>query len=131
MLVLTLGVRAGDAKKLCVTFSDCVAKAEKTDIYRKKISLFEQALTLHKVEDGDLAKIKILLKKADALVREANGDTGYKGEIALKVTHKPEYKEAQYVKARRDLKEIENKVSALSAAEQALYTELSTSLEGN
>jgi len=115
--------------KLCNSFSDCSLKANKTDIYRKKISLYEEALKLFKKSDGEVAKIKVHLFKANAIIREAQGDTGYKGEIPVKVSHKPEYKDAQFQKAEFELKEVEKKLTQLQGSEQELYEELSRILQ--
>jgi hypothetical protein len=115
--------------KVCKTFSECVMKSEKTDIHRKKITFYEEALKIYQPINGNLAKTKVFLLKANSIVREASGDTGYKGEIALKVTHKPEYKKLQFEKARADLKEVEVNLAKLSPTEQSLYDELIKILE--
>ncbi|TGL61827.1 hypothetical protein EHQ58_04225 [Leptospira ognonensis] len=121
----------GTLSKLCNSFSDCTAKALKTDIYRKKISFYEEALRIFKKSDGDLARSKVLLLKANATVREALGDTGYKGEIALKVTHKPEYKSAQLKKATADLDEAEKQLEELGEGERTLFAELREMIKSN
>lgn len=124
-------VAESNVSKLCNSFSDCTAKALKTDIYRKKISFYEEALRIFKKSDGELSRSKVLLLKANATVREALGDTGYKGEIALKVTHKPEYKSAQLKKATADLNEAEKQYEGFNTSEQALFGELRELIQSN
>ncbi|TGN14723.1 hypothetical protein EHS11_00755 [Leptospira ilyithenensis] len=125
---LSLFAQDGNAKKLCSSFTDCSSKAEKTDIHRKKIQLYSEAITNFKSSDGEKNKISILLKRANSIIKEASGDTGYKGEIALKVTHKPEYKKQQFDKAREDLNLIEANLNLLNTNEQTLYESLKSEI---
>jgi len=118
----------GNVKKICSSFSDCSSKAEKTDIHRKKIQLYDEAIANFKPADGEQKRISVLLKRANSIIKEANGDTGYKGEIALKVTHKPEYKKQQFAKAKEDLSSIESSASRLNSDEQLLYESLKSEI---
>ena len=125
---ISLFAQNGNAKQLCSSFKDCISKAEKTDIHRKKIQLYDEAIVNFKSSDGEKNRISILLKRANSIIKEANGDTGYKGEIALKVTHKPEYKKQQFDKASEDLNSIEPNLSLLNTSEQTLYESLKSEI---
>ncbi|GBF51913.1 hypothetical protein LPTSP4_34510 [Leptospira ryugenii] len=103
--------------------------AEKTDIHRKKISFYNKAIALFEAKDGVKNKARVHLKRANSLIREAKGDTGYKGEIALKVTHKPEYKKGQFDKAKADLNVVEPTLAELDSQDVALFSELKKILE--
>ncbi len=115
--------------KLCNTFAECMAKSEKTDIYRKKISLYDEALVHYKKTDSEILRARALLNRANATIREALGDTGYKGEIPLKVTHKPEYKTNQFKKATADLDAVKANLNEFSSNERELYEELRNLLQ--
>ncbi|MDZ4726363.1 MAG: hypothetical protein SH817_09400 [Leptospira sp.] len=131
LINISLGLVAKDPapKKLCKSFNECITLAEKTDIHRKKISLYDEALVLVSDKDGISKKTKVNLLRANSLIREANGDTGYKGDLALKVTHKPEYKKAQYTKANTDLLIVQDHKAELSASELKLFEELQGMIE--
>lgn len=136
LFLLLIGLRnltakEPEIKKICSIFSECVAKGEKTDIHRKKMTFFEEALNLYKVSDGEKVKWKVLLKRANSIILEAGGDTGYKGEIPLKVSHKPEYKKSQNEKAKVDLMLLEENRELLSPEDQKLLDELKTILNSD
>ncbi|MDF3820312.1 hypothetical protein P3G55_10395 [Leptospira sp. 96542] len=118
-------------EKICLGFQDCIDKASKTSIHRKKINFYTEAIDRYAnfKSEGRLAKVYLL--RAKSIITEASGDTGYRGEIDLKVTHKPEYVKNQLVKAKLDLKFCEKYLSDFSKEENALYVELISKVEIN
>ncbi len=96
-------------KPLCSTFSDCLEKAEKTDIHRRKVQFFTEAEAVWKKSDSEPILYKVLWQMANSIVKEALGDTGYKGETILKVTHTEAYKKEQFSKANSILNRVTKK----------------------
>lgn len=124
-LVFGFPLLAGsDSKPVCLSLSDCETKADATTIHRKKISLLTFGLTEYAKDTPVEKLIPIYLKRVRSIILEANGDTGYKGEIVLKVSHKPEYKQSQMLKAEEDLKFLESNQSLLSKEQSSELTEL-------
>ncbi|XDD44559.1 hypothetical protein AB3N58_16215 [Leptospira sp. WS60.C2] len=104
--------------------ADCFEKSELTSIHRKKISYlsfginqFGNNATVHSI-------LPFYLKRARSILLEANGDTGYSGDIILKVSHKPEYKSAQIKKAEADLAFIEEHLANCSVNQVNEYNEI-------
>lgn len=115
--------------KYCSSLKDCVKKSEATTIHRKKINFYTDALEnfTSKVSDNDRAIL--LLSRAKSIILEANGDSGYRGEIDLKVTHKPEYKKAQLDKAKLDLDQVEKVLDKINENLRKEYSDLRSKLE--
>jgi hypothetical protein len=88
----------------CDSFKTCYTKSISTDIYRNKIRYLDGALKFWKTTDGDGNLVKALLERANFLIKEAGGETGYKGgDMNLKVSHNKEYKETAYLSAIQDI----------------------------
>jgi hypothetical protein len=129
LIFSALFAKTMEAKEICSNIKDCLEKSEKTNIHRKKIRYYDEAINGQKsAKKNDLIVIVYLLR-ANSVIREAQGDTGYKGEIALKVTHKPEYIKSQYQKAKLDLIKVTSDVELLTPEYRALYLELNQILE--
>ncbi len=90
---------------------------------------FDEAILQHRSADKESSKIETLLKRANSIIKEANGDSGYRGDVILKVTHKPEYKKAQFAKAKDDLEQIDLKKNLLSEESLKLFLELKSEIE--
>lgn len=114
-LVIYLSILSSDCKasermvqipKDCNTFDSCYAKSGQTDVYRNKIRYIDGAIHYWSEKDGESRLYTALVEKADYTIREAGGDTGYKGtEINLRVNHKKEYRKIAYQSAIQDLSE--------------------------
>ncbi|MCW7492722.1 hypothetical protein ND861_08690 [Leptospira sp. 2 VSF19] len=114
------------SKPVCLSLSDCETKADATTIHRKKITLLNFALSEY-AKNAPIEKLlPLYLKRVRSIILEANGDTGYKGEIVLKVSHKPEYKQSQRLKAEDDLKFLESNQNYLTSAQTSELAELQT-----
>ncbi|EOQ95090.1 hypothetical protein LEP1GSC195_0694 [Leptospira wolbachii serovar Codice str. CDC] len=111
-------------KAICQSLSDCETKADATSIHRKKITLLSFGLTEYSKDAPVQKLIPSYLKRARSIILEANGDTGYKGEVVLKVSHKPEYKQSQLIKAEEDLRFLESNQSHLSKEQSSELGEL-------
>lgn len=111
-------------KKLCRDFSDCLAKAETTDVHRRKIQFFTEAESLWESKDTEEKLYSMLFLKANSIVKEALGDSGYKGETVLKVTHTANYKKEQFEKANSILIQLESKRTLFSESEWKEIQEL-------
>ncbi|TGL88303.1 hypothetical protein EHQ68_10805 [Leptospira congkakensis] len=116
-------------KALCENLDDCEKKADLTEIHRKKITLLTFGIT----EYGKGASIQslcpLLLKRIKSIILEANGDTGYKGEIILKVNHKAEYKQSQLLKAEEDIQFLDANQSSISKDNYSELLKLKTLLD--
>ncbi|MBM9590712.1 hypothetical protein JWG41_09675 [Leptospira sp. 201903075] len=115
-------------KSVCLSLSDCESKADATSIHRKKITLLSFGIDEYSKDTAVPKLIPLYLKRAKATILEANGDTGYKGEVILKVTHKPEYKQSQLLKAEEDLHFLESNKADLSKEQSSELLELQTLL---
>lgn len=89
----------------CNSFKTCYERSTKTDVYRNKIRYLDGALHYWKSRDGKNVRAGALVERAEYRIREAGGDTGYKGSEIVKVTHKKDYKESAYKSAISDLNE--------------------------
>lgn len=113
-----LGLVAQKSKKpLCLDFSECVQKAEKTDIHRRKIQFYTEAEGIWKETNSEQLLYKVLWQMANSIVKEALGDTGYKGETILKVTHTEVYKKEQFSKANSLLNRVTKRREFFSDSE--------------
>ncbi|PJE02257.1 MAG: hypothetical protein CK427_08230 [Leptospira sp.] len=102
----------------CNSFKTCYDKSQTTDIYRNKIRYLDGALHFWRSTDGEGLMAKALVERASYIVKEAGGETGYKGsDMNLKVTHKKEYKETSYSAAITDLTEAIKYKSSLNKDE--------------
>ncbi|WP_039927583.1 hypothetical protein [Leptospira vanthielii] len=115
-------------KTICQSLSDCETKADATTIHRKKITLLSFGLTEYSKDFPVQKLIPFYLKRVRSIILEANGDTGYKGEVILKVSHKPEYKHSQLIKAEDDLRFLESNHSYLSKEQSLELGELQSLL---
>ncbi|WP_291875293.1 hypothetical protein [Leptospira sp.] len=115
----------------CSSLIDCEKKADITSIHRKKITLLSAGINEFSKDATTQSLIPIYLKRAKSILLEANGDTGYTGEVVLKVTHKPEYKQAQLKKAEEDLSFIENHLSNCSQEQLKEFNELKGILQNS
>ncbi|MCT8335404.1 hypothetical protein NUH30_17110 [Leptospira sp. 85282-16] len=113
-------------KSICISLSDCETKANATTIHRKKITYLTFGLTEYSKEVPAEKLIPLYLKRVRSTILEANGDTGYQGEIVLKVSHKPEYKKSQFIKAEEDLRFLESNQNYLSKDQSLELSELQT-----
>lgn len=113
---------------ICFSLADCEFKAEATTIHRKKITLLSFGLSEYAKDASAQELIPIYLKRAKSIILEANGDTGYKGEVILKVNHKPEYKQSQLLKAEDDLHFLEANKMNLSKEQSSQLVELQSLL---
>lgn len=104
-------------KSTCNSLTDCEEKAGSTEIHRKKISLLSFGISEYASSATIRDLIPLYLKRVKSIILEANGETGYKGEIVLKVTHKPEYKMTQLKKAEEDISFLEANQNYLSKEE--------------
>ncbi|PJZ44185.1 hypothetical protein [Leptospira brenneri] len=116
-------------KTLCNSLEDCGKKAELTEIHRKKISLL--TFGINEYSQGVLIQnlLPMYLKRAKSIILEANGETGYKGEITLKVSHKPEYKQTQLKKAEEDIQFLNSNQNLLSKEDHLELLNLKTLFE--
>ncbi|MBM9547502.1 hypothetical protein JWG40_10785 [Leptospira sp. 201903074] len=112
------------SKLICESISDCQKKSDETQIHRKKISFLSFAITEYSQGASFKNLVPLYMNRARATILEANGDTGYKGDVVLKVSHKPEYKQTQLTKAEEDLRFLELNQSSLSKNELAELLEL-------
>ncbi|MCW7463866.1 hypothetical protein [Leptospira limi] len=117
--------------KQCVSLVDCEKKADLTSIHRKKITFLSFGINEFSKDATIQSLIPIYLKRAKSILLEANGDTGYTGEVILKVTHKPEYKQAQLQKAEEDLSFIENQLAKCSPEQVKEFNELKGILQNS
>ncbi|TGM88036.1 hypothetical protein EHR00_00325 [Leptospira levettii] len=115
----------------CTSLVDCEKKADLTSIHRKKITLLSTGINEFSKDATTQSLIPIYLKRARSILLEANGDTGYSGEVVLKVTHKPEYKQVQLKKAEEDLSYIENHLSNCSQEQLKDFNELKGILQNS
>ncbi|GBF44240.1 signal peptide [Leptospira ellinghausenii] len=115
----------------CVSLVDCEKKADNTSIHRKKITLLSTGINEFSKDATTQSLIPIYLKRAKSILLEANGDTGYTGEVILKVTHKPEYKQAQLKKVEEDLSFIENHLANCSPEQVKEFNELKGILQNS
>lgn len=100
------GMNWRDAKiRSCKTFAECVTRADGTDLHRRKVQFYDAAIALWKSSDTQEARARVLYLRAVSLIREAKGDTGFKGDSStiLKVTHTDEYKDKAFADAKEDL----------------------------
>lgn len=105
--------------KNCDSFNSCYKKSQSTDIYRNKIRYLDGALEYWRTTDGEDVMVKALLERATYLVKEAGGDTGYKGsDMNLKVSHKKEYKETSYSAAIQDITDALKYKSSMNKEDQ-------------
>ncbi|EMY59690.1 hypothetical protein [Leptospira terpstrae] len=111
-------------KIICDSLSDCEKKSDDTQIHRKKITFLSNGITQYSHGAATQNLLPLYLKRARATILEANGDTGYQGEVVLKVSHKPEYKQSQLLKAEEDLRFIELNQTSLSKKELSEFLEL-------
>ncbi|MCZ8343713.1 MAG: hypothetical protein O9301_11815 [Leptospira sp.] len=118
-------VYANEAKtKFCTSLKDCRDKYLGTSIHRKKINFLTDAIENYSSKLNENEKAELYLERARSIVLEASGDTGYRGEIQLKVTHKPEYKNSQMQKAKSDLDLVIGLNQNLSESNKAKYREI-------
>lgn len=104
-------------KSICISLEDCEKKADSTEIHRKKITFLTFGISEFASGAPIRDQIPLYLKRLKSTILEANGETGYKGEIILKVTHKPEYKITQLNKALEDVRFLESNQKSLSKEE--------------
>ncbi|XDD48454.1 hypothetical protein AB3N60_17795 [Leptospira sp. WS39.C2] len=117
--------------QICNSFVDCEKKSDSTSIHRKKIMFLSNAISAYSKDSSVEALLSVYLKRTRSILLEANGDTGYSGEIVLKVSHKPEYKQAQLLKAEEDLKFIEDNMSKCSTDQIKEFNELKDLLQNS
>ncbi|TGL41572.1 hypothetical protein [Leptospira perdikensis] len=130
LTVLNLSLQAEPkTKNICLSLSDCESKADATEIHRKKITLLSLGITEYSKDSPIPKLIPLYLKRAKSIILEANGDTGYKGEVILKVSHKPEYKQSQLIKAEEDLGFLNLNKIHLSKEQSSELVELQTLLD--
>ncbi|MCW7470899.1 hypothetical protein [Leptospira kanakyensis] len=116
-------------KVICASLEDCEKKADSTEIHRKKITLLTFGITEYGKDVPIQNLLPVYLKRVKSTILEANGDTGYKGEVVLKVTHKPEYKQSQLLKAEEDIQFLDTNQSSLSKENYSELLKLKTLLE--
>ncbi|EMJ87589.1 hypothetical protein [Leptospira meyeri] len=104
-------------KSICLSLVDCEKQADSTEIHRKKIIFLTFGISEYASTASSRDLVPLYLKRLKSTILEANGETGYKGEIVLKVTHKPEYKIAQLNKAEDDVRFLESNQKSLSKEE--------------
>jgi hypothetical protein len=103
----------------CSSFQSCYDLSTKTDILRNKIRYLDGAIHFWKTKDTKQVRARAFNERAQYLVREALGETGYKGsEINLKVNHNKAYKETSYESAISDLTEALTDPSLLGDQEK-------------
>ncbi|MCU0823681.1 MAG: hypothetical protein MUF77_03465 [Leptospira sp.] len=95
-----------------------------TSIHRKKINFLTDAIENYSKKLTENERADLYLERARSIVIEASGDTGYRGEIQLKVTHKPEYKNSQMQKAKADLDLVNGLNQNLSEDTKIKYREI-------
>ncbi|MCG6142355.1 hypothetical protein [Leptospira mtsangambouensis] len=115
-------------KSICISLEDCEKKADSTEIHRKKITFLTFGISEFASVASTRDQIPLYLKRLKSTILEANGETGYKGEIILKVTHKPEYKITQLNKAEEDLRYLESNQKSLTKEESDELEKLKTLL---
>jgi hypothetical protein len=114
----------------CNSFKTCYDRSTKTDIYRNKIRLLDGAIHFWKPEDTKQAKSRAYYERAKYLVREASGETGYKGkDVNLKVNHNKAYKETSISAAIEDLQEAMKDPKSLGDFEEEVIALLEESKE--
>jgi hypothetical protein len=110
--------------KFCNSLKDCREKFLGTSIHRKKINFLTDAIENYSKKLTENERADLYLERARSIVIEASGDTGYRGEIQLKVTHKPEYKNSQMQKAKADLDLVNGLNQNLSEDTKIKYREI-------
>ncbi|WP_244310326.1 hypothetical protein [Leptospira noumeaensis] len=113
---------------ICASLEDCEKKADATEIHRKKITLLTFGITEYGKDVPVQNLLPVYLKRVKSTILEANGETGYKGDVILKVTHKPEYKQSQLHKAEEDIQFIDTNQSFLSKENYSELLKLKTLL---
>jgi len=108
MIISWVQCSASDRKisipKNCNSFDSCLEKSKESDVLRNKIRYLDGCIHYWNKADGDEKKIAAIIERAEYIIREAGGDTGYKGDdVVLKVNHKKEYRETSYNSAIKDL----------------------------
>lgn len=112
LLFPLMGQAKSDQK--CKSLFDCEKNAELTSIHRKKISFLSIGINEYTKDAPIQTILPLYFKRAKSIILEANGETGYTGEIVLKVSHKPEYKLTQLKKAEDDINFIDQNKSNCS-----------------
>lgn len=116
------------AKPVCISQSDCLTKLNATTIHRKRIGYVQELLTSFKknLTEEEIAHLRLEMLKS--IVLEARGETGYQGEIILKVKHKESYVQTQMQKAKEIILDLRRDSSLLSKADQNELNQLETLL---
>ncbi|ABZ95843.1 Hypothetical protein LBF_4018 [Leptospira biflexa serovar Patoc strain 'Patoc 1 (Ames)'] len=115
----------------CESLIDCDKKADLTSIHRKKITLLTTGINEFGKDETVQSLLPLYLKRSKSTLLEANGETGYTGEIVLKVSHKPEYRIGQFKKAEADLSFIEKNLSFCSPEQMKEYHLLKEMLDNS
>ncbi|TGL20960.1 hypothetical protein EHQ46_10745 [Leptospira yanagawae] len=127
IVLVSFAVHGETKTKLpCNSLIECEKKADLTSIHRKKITFLSTGIEEFSKDVNLQLLIPIYLKKIRSIILEANGETGYTGEIVLKVSHKPEYKVTQLKKAEEDLLFLEKNISLCSEDQKKQIEELKT-----
>lgn len=107
-----MGQTKSDQK--CSSLFECEKKAELTSIHRKKITFLSIGINEYSKNAPIHSILPLYFKRAKSIILEAKGETGYTGEIVLKVSHKPEYTLSQLQKAEEDINFIDQNKSNCS-----------------
>lgn len=103
----------------CNSFKSCYTLSTETDILRNKIRYLDGAIHSWKAKDTKQVRARAFFERAQYLIREAKGETGYKGtEINLKVSHTKAYKETSFKSAISDLTQALTEPNSLGDQEK-------------
>ncbi|TGM06552.1 hypothetical protein [Leptospira jelokensis] len=125
ILLVSFALNGETKTKLpCNSLIECDKKADLTSIHRKKITFLSTGIDEFSKDADMQLLISLYLKRTRSIILEANGETGYTGEIVLKVSHKPEYKATQLKKAEEDILFVEQNISHCSDDQKKQIEEL-------
>lgn len=131
MLISVTVYGESKTKNPCDSIIDCEKKSDLTSIHRKKITFLTTAINEYSKDANIQSLIPLYLKRIRSIILEANGETGYTGEIVLKVSHKPEYKVSQMKKAEEDLTFLEKNFSSCSDDQKKEFQDLTKLLKSS